>query len=61
MINKENLRFAFHHYDSDNDGFISAANLIEAFHREGRNISEDEVYKMIEDFGVSKEAKLTFE
>lgn len=61
MISKENLRFAFHHFDSDHDGFISAENLIEAFHREGRQISEEEVYKMMEDLGVSRESKLTFE
>lgn len=61
MISKENLRFAFHHFDSDHDGFISAENLIEAFHREGRTISEEEVMKMMEDLGVSRESKLTFE
>ncbi len=61
MICKENLRFAFHHFDSDHDGFISAENLIEAFHREGRHITEDDVYKMLDDAGLSRESKITFE
>jgi len=61
MISKENLWFAFHHFDSDHDGFISAENLVEAFHREGRSITEDEINKMLDEAGLTRDAKLNFE
>jgi len=61
MISKENLWFAFHHFDSDHDGFISAENLIEAIHWQGRIISEEEINKMLDEAGLSRDAKLNFE
>ena len=38
-----NLLFAFHHFDTDNSGFISAANLNECFKREGKHLTEEEL------------------
>lgn len=61
MISKENLRFAFHHFDSDHDGFISAENLVEAFHREGKMMSEEDINKMLDEAGLARDAKLNFD
>ena len=61
ILNKENLRFAFHHFDSDHDGFITAENLYECFTRTGRGIQLDEVLKMMSDAGFDQESKLNFE
>jgi calcium-dependent protein kinase len=49
VVTDSNLKLAFHHFDVDNSGFITAANLAEAFKRQGKNISEDEVVEMIKE------------
>jgi Ca2+-binding EF-hand superfamily protein len=61
MISKNNLKFAFHHFDSDHDGFITCENLYECFHRQGRGIKPEDVEKMMEEAGLDKSSKLNFE
>lgn len=43
VVSEANLNFAFHHFDVDNSGFITAQNLQEAFKRQGRLIELKEV------------------
>ena len=40
-----NIKFAFHHFDTNNDGHITVDDLKEAFHREGRDISIEDMLK----------------
>ena len=35
-VTEDNLQFAFHHFDVDNSGFITAENLQEVFRRQGK-------------------------
>ena len=44
-----NLLFAFHHFDTDNSGYITENNLKECFRREGKHLSDEEVRAMIKD------------
>jgi Ca2+-binding EF-hand superfamily protein len=44
---QSNLRFAFHHFDSDNDGFITSDNLKECFKREGKHLQDEEIDMMV--------------
>jgi Ca2+-binding EF-hand superfamily protein len=41
------MMFAFHHFDTNNSGFITAENLKECFKREGKHLSDDEVDMMV--------------
>ena len=55
------MRFAFDHFDSDKDDYITAKDLVESFHREGKNFSEEDIYRMIEEAGVEPTAQIDFE
>ncbi len=37
----ENLRFAFHYFDVDNEGFITKYDLKEVFKRQGTSLSDN--------------------
>jgi Ca2+-binding EF-hand superfamily protein len=59
-VTTDNLRFAFHHFDVDNSGFITAENLQEVFRRQGKMMTLTSVKDMIEDIEPSKEGQLNF-
>ncbi len=42
-LTEANIEFAFHHFDTDNNGAITLDNLVEAFHREGKGLTEEEI------------------
>lgn len=42
-LKQQNLKFAFHHFDSDNTGYITNESLKECFQREGKSFSEEEI------------------
>lgn len=44
---QSNLRFAFHHFDTDNSGYITSVNLKECFKREGKHLSDEEIDMMV--------------
>lgn len=46
-ITEANMTFAFHHFDIDNTGFITEANLEEAFRREGKHLTHEELTEML--------------
>lgn len=46
-ITEDNLLFAFHHFDVDNSGHITAENLEECFRREGKHLVQDEITEML--------------
>lgn len=46
-ITDNNLLFAFHHFDIDNSGYITEANLEECFRREGKHLTHEELQAML--------------
>ena len=40
-LTKENLRFAFHYLDADNEGYISRQDLKEVFRRQGQIVRDE--------------------
>ena len=46
-LTKANLRFAFHHWDTDNVGYITKKALKEVFKRQGQHVSDGELEKII--------------
>ena len=40
VLTKANLRFAFHHFDVDNEGYITKNDLKEVFKRSGQNLTD---------------------
>ena len=46
-LTKENLRFAFHYFDTDNEGYITKDDLKEVFRRQGTSISDEFLNKII--------------
>jgi calcium-dependent protein kinase len=50
VISESNMKLAFHHFDTDNSGFITPDNLLAAFKRQGKtNFTPEDVKKMIDD------------
>jgi Ca2+-binding EF-hand superfamily protein len=39
-LNKANLEFAFHHFDTENKGYITKSDLKEVFRRQGQKIDD---------------------
>jgi calcium-dependent protein kinase len=56
-----NVKFAFHHFDTDNNGYITVDNLVEAFNREGKGLSPDEIQEMLTQADISKTGQLSLE
>lgn len=46
-LTKENLRFAFHHFDADQEGYISRHDLREVFRRQGQVVRDEVLDRMI--------------
>ena len=47
VLTKANLRFAFHHFDTDNEGYITKNDLKEVFKRSGQKLSDHDLNKII--------------
>lgn len=43
MLTKQNLRFAFHHFDTDNEGYITKNDLKEVFRRSGQTLTDTDL------------------
>lgn len=61
FLDDQNLLFAFHHYDSKNEGFITLESLVECFKREGREYNIDTLRIVIEKADLDKNGKITFD
>ena len=46
-LTKANLQFAFHHFDVDNEGYITKTDLKEVFRRQGKQLSDKFIDDMI--------------
>ena len=46
-LTKANLRFAFHHFDTDNEGYITKNDLKEVFKRSGQRLTDSDLNKII--------------
>jgi len=60
-LTEANIKFAFHHFDTDNNGYITLDNLVEAFHREGKGLSADEVKEILTQADVSNTGQISLE
>lgn len=60
VLTEDILFSAFKHFDVENSGFITAANLAAAFSRAGYEFNEKEVNDMVNEFGL-KNGKIDFE
>lgn len=60
-LTESNIKFAFHHFDTNNDGSISVDDLVEAFHREGRGLSKEDIESMLTQVGIEKSDNITLE
>lgn len=56
-----NIQFAFHHFDTDNNGLITLDNLVEAFHREGKGLLEDDIKEILAQADISNSGEITLE
>jgi hypothetical protein len=55
------MYLAFMHFDSDNDGFITTADLKESMRRVDSEIREEDVGEMIADFDKNHDNKIDFQ
>lgn len=60
-LTESNIKFAFHHFDTNNDGTIGVDDLIEAFHREGRGLTKEDIESMLTQVGIKKTDNITLE
>jgi Ca2+-binding EF-hand superfamily protein len=49
VISRQNLLFAFHHFEESTKGFITTESLIECFKREGKLLKQEEVTEIMKD------------
>eukprot|EP00347_Sterkiella_histriomuscorum_P003374 403364539 len=61
FLDDQNLQFAFHHYDTQNQGFITLESLVECFKREGRDYDIDNLKQVIEKADLDKNGVISFE
>lgn len=47
VLNTANLQFAFHHFDTDNEGYITKHDLKEVFKRQGQKLKDEEILEVI--------------
>ena len=59
-LTKSNLEFAFHFYDVDHSGTITADDLHEAFQRQGKKISKEEIVETINQCDMSHKGEINF-
>mmetsp|Transcript_22989 Transcript_22989/g.19951 ORF Transcript_22989/g.19951 Transcript_22989/m.19951 type:complete len:179 (-) Transcript_22989:415-951(-) len=59
--NEQRLWDAFKHFDVDNSGYITAADIKQAMTRAGRKVPEPEIEKMIREFDHDLTGKISFE
>lgn len=60
-ITENNMLFAFHHFDVDNTGFITAANLEECFRREGKHLTQDELTEMLQQVQPAEAGRVSYD
>lgn len=60
-LTDEKLWSLFKTFDTDDTDYISLENLLEAFQRLGRDYSEEEVKKMLQQHDLTKDGRLSFD
>jgi len=60
-LTEANIEFAFHHFDTDNNGSITLDNLVEAFHREGRGFKPEEIQEILAQADVTSTGQISLE
>jgi calcium-dependent protein kinase len=60
VVQKNNMKLAFHHFDIDNSGIITADNLHEVFQRQGHKTEMSKVKEMIKECNPQKDNELTY-
>ena len=60
-FNEEELRDVFKVFDKDNSGFISASELKEVSSKLGRNLTDEDVQKMMKETDLDEDGKISYE
>ena len=61
VITTEMLWALFKHFDTDNSGFISPANIQESLEKSGKRISEAEINHILKEHDIEKNGKISFD
>ena len=57
---EDHLWTAFKYFDVDNTGFITADNLVDAFMKAGKDISEEEIQSILEEVDIDGTGNIDF-
>ena len=60
-LSDENLMELFKYLDIFNQTFLTKESFVKSFKRSGRNISEEDVVKMLEELNIDPSSSITFE
>ena len=60
-FNEDELRDVFKVFDKDNSGFISASELKEVSSKLGRNLTDEDVKKMMKEADLDEDGKISYE
>ena len=60
-FNEDELRDVFKVFDKDNSGFISASELKEVSSKLGRNLTDEDVKKMMKEADLDQDGKISYE
>lgn len=60
-MKRENVWNIFKHLDTDNTDSISIDNIQEILARNGRQVKEEELHRMLQEFDINNDGKVCFE
>lgn len=61
VVTNEMLWALFKHFDTDNSGYITPENIVEAFGKSGREVSQSDIEHILEQHDIEKNGKINFE
>jgi len=62
IFTEENLRVAFNHFDTEEEGVLTRKSIEKTFLRASRSYSEDDIKQMVNEIGLQEDdSELTFE
>lgn len=56
----QNLKLAFHHFDTQQSGYITEEGVKEVMHRTGRKMSNEDIHSMIDAADIKKTGRISF-
>ena len=61
VITTEMLWALFKHFDTDDSGYITPDNIVESFEKAGREVTQDDIQKILDEHDIENNGKINFD